>query len=67
MIAILMMVAKLAAPDFLKINIFWKNIYDVTIWLITSSTKFYHATQIEFEMWWCEQSFGNSSFSMKKL
>ena len=69
MVAILMMSAKLAALDLLKINIFSNKIYDVIISFhdITEKIKFYHVTQMILYMWSCETIFGNSSISMRKV
>ena len=42
-----MMPAKLATLGLLKITVFWNEGYDVIIFSMTSSTKFYHVTQIK--------------------
>ena len=46
MVAILMILAKLATLDLLKIKIFWNKGYNVIISLYDVSRKFYHVIQI---------------------
>ena len=46
MVAILMMLAKIASLGLLKIKVFRSKVYGVTISVKTSRTKFYHVNQI---------------------
>ena len=65
MVTILMMSAKMATPDLLRIKTFWKKYYDVIIGFhgnkILSRDSNYNVNVV---MW---QKFGNSSISVREL
>ena len=58
MVNILMMLAKIATPDFLKIKVFLS---------MTSPTTFCYMTQIILWMWSCDQSLIAVAFAWEKL
>ena len=67
MIAILMMSAKLATLDLLKIKVFWDKVYDITISVHYVTNKFLLRDPnytIDVVMW---PKFDNSSISMREV
>ena len=54
MVTILIMSVKLATLGLLKSKVFQNKGYNVIILSMTSSTQFYHVTQIILQMWPCE-------------
>ena len=67
MVTILMMSAKMATPDLLKIRVFWNKVYDVIISVHDVTNKFLSRDSnyiIDVVMW---SKFGNCSVSMRKV
>ena len=62
MVPILMMSAKVATLDLLKIKVFSNKIYDFSISNMTSVKKFYNLTYITLYMWSCDQTLINLEF-----
>ena len=62
MVAVLMMLAKLATLDLFKIKVFWNECYDVIIFVIILSCDSNHI--VDVVMW---SKFGNSSISMREV
>ena len=67
MVTILMMSAKMATLDLLKIKVFWNKDYDVTISVhdVTSKILSRDSNYIVGVVMWPE--FGNSSISMREV
>ena len=67
MVTILIMPAKIATPDLLKIKIFWNKSYDIIISVHGVTSKFLSCDYnyiVDVAMW---PKFGNCNISMKKV
>ena len=56
MVTILMISAKMATLDLLRIKVFLNNGHDVIIFVYDVPTKFYHVIQFMLSMWSYDQS-----------
>ena len=66
-VAIMVMSAKMATPDLLKIKIFWKKGYDVIIYVYDVTSKILLCDSnyiVDVVMW---PKFGNPSISMREV
>ena len=61
-VAILMMLAKMAALDFLKVKVFWNKDYDVTVSIHDVINKTCHLTQVILQMWLFDRSLVTLAF-----
>ena len=66
MVIILMISAKMATPDLLKITVFWNKAYDVIIPVVTSPKNLSRDSNyiVDVFMW---PTFGNCSISMREV
>ena len=61
------MLANFAAPDLLKMNVFWSKIYNAMILSITLPTKFFHVPEIILYMWSYDQRLVTLAFLWEQL